>query len=57
MMYKALVSFSGIVSMHAGEVKDISDANIVKDLVKAGYIEEVYPAAKEKTKKGVKKDE
>ena len=46
MKYKAKVSFSGKVSMHVGEVKDISDANIAKDLLSAGYIEEVKPAEK-----------
>lgn len=45
-MYKALKSFSGVVSMAEGEVKDISDNLIVNDLVKAGYIEEVKPADK-----------
>ena len=39
--YKALVNFSGNVSMHVGEVKDISDVNIAKDLLRAGYMEEV----------------
>lgn len=43
-MYKALKSFSGVVSMVSGEVKDISDPLVVKDLVKAGYIVEVKPA-------------
>lgn len=43
-MYKALKSFSGLVSMVAGEIRDISDPIVVKDLVKAGYIVEVKPA-------------
>lgn len=43
-MYKALKTFGGVVSMAEGEVKDISDPTVVKDLVKAGYIEEVKPA-------------
>jgi hypothetical protein len=48
-MFKALKSFSGVVSMAEGEVKDISDITIVNDLAKAGYIVEVQPAkAKEK---------
>lgn len=47
-MYKALTSFCGIVSMRAGEVKDIADTNIAKDLIKAGYIEEIKPAEKVK---------
>lgn len=58
-MYRALKSFSGIVSMAEGEVKDISDTLIVNDLVKAGYIEEVKPAegkAKEPAKKKTAKE-
>ena len=46
--YKALVNFGGVLSMHVGEVKDISDVNIAKDLLRAGYIEEVKPAEKAK---------
>lgn len=49
-MYKAVVSFSGLVSMAEGEVREISDLTIVKDLLKAGYIEEVW----KKTLKGEK---
>lgn len=57
-MYKALKSFSGVVSMAEGEVKDISDPTVVKDLVNAGYIEEVKPADnKAKTKKKTAKEE
>ena len=47
-MYKAKVSFCGVVSMRAGDVKDIPDVNIAEDLLKAGYIEEVKPAEKAK---------
>ena len=43
-MYKALKSFCGKVSMRRGEVKAISDPIIVKDLLRAGYIEEIKPA-------------
>ena len=51
-MYKALKSFSGAISMAEGDTKDISNPNIVKDLVKAGYIEEIKPAeSKAKTTK------
>ena len=53
-MYKAKVSFGGIISMNVGEVKDIADVTIAKDLLKAGYIEEVAPAEKAKA---VKADE
>lgn len=47
-MYKALKSFAGAVSMRKGDVKEINDKEIVKDLLNAGYIEEVKPAKKEK---------
>ena len=40
-MYKALISFSGIVSMSKGQVREIEDKEIIKDLLNAGYIEEV----------------
>lgn len=67
-MYKALKSFSGVVSMVSGEVKDISDPLVIKDLVKAGYIVEVKPAKtkaeveaevkpKKTTKKTAKKED
>jgi hypothetical protein len=39
MEYRALKSFSGLVSMRRGEVKKIKDKEIVKDLLRAGYIE------------------
>lgn len=55
-MYRALTSFSGSVSMAMDEVKEILNPSIAKDLLKAGYIEEVE-AEKPKTtkKKGAKK--
>ena len=40
MKVKALVSFSGLVSMSKGEVKDIRDKSIVTDLLRAGYVEQ-----------------
>lgn len=43
-MYKALKSFSGAISMVKGQVMDIKDDAIVKDLLRCGYI------AEEKTK-------
>ena len=50
MMYKALISFCGKVSMTMDEVREISDQSIAKDLLNAGYIEEVKPKAETKTK-------
>lgn len=53
MKVKALVSFSGLVTMHAGEETVLRDSKIVADLRQAGYIEIV----EKKDKGGVKKDE
>ena len=56
-MFKALKSFSGIkLSMFEGEVRDISDKDIVKDLLNAGYIEQVETAKKETKKKEAKEE-
>lgn len=63
MEYRALVSFSGIISMAMGEIREIDDEPIAKDLLRAGYIEElkemdtkVAESSKEtKNKRGVRK--
>lgn len=49
-MYKALISFSGLVSMVKGEVRDIPDKMVASDLLSCGYIEEINPAPKETPK-------
>lgn len=41
MKYRALVSFTGLVSMAKGEVREISDLSIANGLLKAKYIEQV----------------
>ena len=61
-MYKALISFGGIVSMHKGEIKEIKNEEVAKDLLNAHYIEEVRPKTENKkqvkpTKKEVSKSE
>lgn len=48
MLYRALVSFSGLVSMTMGEVKEIKNEQIAKDLLRARYIEEVKDSPKVK---------
>ena len=53
-MYRALVSFSGRISMAKGEVREISDKSMVKDLLSAKYIEEVM-TEKPKSEKSVRK--
>ncbi len=57
MRYKALISFSGIVSMAEGEVREISDKALIDDLTKAGYIKAVKAEDKQqKPKSKEKKD-
>ena len=46
-MYKAIKSFSGVISMTKGQEKDITDKAIIEDLLHAGYIEEVKAEVKE----------
>ena len=41
--YRALVSFTGSVSMAMGEVREISDTPFAESLVKVGYLMEVDP--------------
>lgn len=41
MIYKALLSFAGIVTMRKGETRDINDESLARGLVKAGYIEAI----------------
>ena len=51
MKVKAKVNFSGNkVSMCVGEIKEVAD-DIAKDLLRAGYIEEIKPAEKAKAAK------
>lgn len=56
MLYKATVSFSGVISMTGGEIREMSDSPLVNDLLKAGYIIEhkadVQPKAEKKERKG-----
>lgn len=47
-MYKALISFSGRISMTKGQVREIKEKEIIKDLLKAGYIEEIKSTKKKK---------
>ena len=59
MLYRATVSFSGLISMAGGEVRDLSDQAIIDDLLQAGYImdvnDELPKEAEEKPKKTTKK--
>jgi hypothetical protein len=53
MAYKALTSFAGVVTMAQGDVVDKLDSEVAKDLLRAGYIEEIG-GAKPKTDKSSK---
>lgn len=50
MKVKALKSFIGIVSMSEGEVREISDLNLVSDLIGAGLVEDTEKKTEEKPK-------
>ena len=50
MKVKALKSFSGVISMYAGEVRDIQTQAVLDDLTAAGYIGPVVQ------RKGVKNE-
>lgn len=47
MKIKALVSFSGALSMFAGEEREYGDKAVLSDLLQAGYIEEVKVVKKD----------
>lgn len=51
MKVKAMNSFSGNVSMAKGEVREITDKEVLSDLIQAKHVEEV------KAKRGVKSNE
>lgn len=40
MLYIALVSFSGVIEMAQGEIRELTDEFLINDLTKAGYIQE-----------------
>lgn len=48
MLVKALKSFAGKVSMYEGEIREIADDEIAKDLINAKYIEEATKKPAEK---------
>jgi len=39
--YRANISFSGKISMHEGEIRQIDSEALIKDLTKAKYIEKL----------------
>lgn len=53
MKIRALVSFSGALTMFPGEEMECNDKVVLQDLLNAGYIEEVQTTPK--SKRSVKK--
>ena len=51
-MYRATISFSGLITMTKGEVREIKDKDLIKDLTNAGYI---VPVEEKKPVKETKK--
>ena len=45
MIYKALRSFSGVISMAAGEERELKDQYLIDNLLKVGYIAPVRDAS------------
>lgn len=56
MKYKALESFAGIVCGHPDEIITITNEEIAKDLLAAGYIEPVKVTTAKGRSKGVETD-
>lgn len=56
MRVKALVNFSGVLSMYQGQEVEITNKEILNDLLNCGYVEEVE-VEKPTKKKAVKKIE
>lgn len=46
-VYEALTSFSGVISMYKGEVKSLSNQDLIKDLLQAKYIKKVTSGKEE----------
>ena len=58
LMYRALTTFVGAISMRKGEVRAIENKAVAADLVRAGYVEKVKaeetkPKKKKNAQKGV----
>ena len=51
MNYEAIESFSGIISMSKGEVREIPNEDLAKELMKAGFIKKYKPDNAKELKK------
>lgn len=48
MIYRALKSFSGVISMAAGEERELKDQYLIDNLLKVGYILPVREAGEDR---------
>lgn len=48
MKVRALISFTGTVSMAMGDIREIADVSLAESLKKVGYVEEVKDKSMEK---------
>ena len=48
MKIRAVENFSGLISMRKGEERELEDELLLKDLLRAGYVEEVAPVQPKK---------
>lgn len=55
MKVRATIGFVGKLSMYPGEEREITDKEILKDLLSCGYVEDIE--VKKPSRKVVKKDE
>lgn len=55
MTVKAKVSFAGRISMVRGKCREIADEEVLNDLLKAGYVEEIGEQPNEQPKPSGKK--
>ena len=51
MKYEAIESFSGVISMAEGEVREIPNEELAKDLIKSGFIKKYTPNDSKSLKK------
>jgi len=56
-LYRATKTFVGALKMRRGDVREISDAALVSDLLRAGYIEELETPKKAARATKPKKEE
>lgn len=56
MQVRAKVNFSGLISMTKGEERELNNELLLKDLLRAGYVEEVAAPVQQPKKRGAKNE-